>query len=156
MPHPAIITYLCIKGGVTFNRDEKERCPKTPPLTLTTITKPSSNKGKGKLKEIEEKGRRVEHNEQALALSLVKIRNERQGSASPDWLIETNTDAHQRKHGENSRQQSSNSDLMDMLRKMEHKMQERDAQLKIQLEMRDQYLEAKIRRKYQYMHELIK
>ena len=57
MPHPTIITYLYIKGGVTFNRDEKERSPKSPPLTLTAFTKPPSNKGKEKLKEVEEEGR---------------------------------------------------------------------------------------------------
>ena len=54
MPHPLIITHLCIKGGITFNRYEENTYPKTSLLTLTTFTKPSSNKGKGKLKEVED------------------------------------------------------------------------------------------------------
>ena len=57
MPHPAIITYLCIKGGVTFNRNEEEECPKTSPLTLTAFTKPPFNKSKKKLIETEVEGR---------------------------------------------------------------------------------------------------
>ena len=76
LPHPAIVTYLCIKGGVTFNRDEEERCPKTPPLTLTAITKPTAIKGKKKLKEAMEERRENETelevfdlNVQALVLS---------------------------------------------------------------------------------------
>ena len=39
IPHLALITLLCIKGGVTFSEAEKERCPKAPPITLTGITK---------------------------------------------------------------------------------------------------------------------
>ena len=45
IPHPSTITTLCIMGRVQFNMEEEERCPKTPPLTLTVITslgKPSS------------------------------------------------------------------------------------------------------------------
>ena len=58
MPHLAIITYLCISGGVKFNRvEEEERCSKTSPLTLTAITKLPLDKGKGKMKENEEGGR---------------------------------------------------------------------------------------------------
>ena len=69
MPHLTIITYLCIKEGVKFNREEEERCSKTSTLTLTSITKPPSDKGKGKLKEIEEDGRNGEQKEHAIVLS---------------------------------------------------------------------------------------
>ena len=31
IPHPSLITLLCIKGGVKFNSEEEERCPKTSP-----------------------------------------------------------------------------------------------------------------------------
>ena len=36
MPHPALITLMCIKGGVTFNEIE-EKCPRASPLTLTGV-----------------------------------------------------------------------------------------------------------------------
>ena len=54
MPHPSIITHLCIKGGVTFDKEEEENCLAISHLTLTTITKTLENKGKEKLKGVEE------------------------------------------------------------------------------------------------------
>ena len=39
IPHPSLITLLCIKGGVKFNDEEEERCPNTSPLTLTGVLK---------------------------------------------------------------------------------------------------------------------
>ena len=38
IPHPALITLLCIKGGVTFSKTEK-KCPRFCPLTLTRVLK---------------------------------------------------------------------------------------------------------------------
>ena len=38
IPHPALITLLCFKGGVTFS-ETKERCPRSSPLTLTGVLK---------------------------------------------------------------------------------------------------------------------
>ena len=38
IPHPALITLLCIKGGVTFNETE-EKCPRSSPITLTRVLK---------------------------------------------------------------------------------------------------------------------
>ena len=39
IPHPSLITLLCIKAGVKFREVEEERCHKASPLTLTRITK---------------------------------------------------------------------------------------------------------------------
>ena len=118
---------------LTFNRDKEERCPQTPPLTLIAFTKPPSNKGKGKLKEVEESGRNSEHNEQALVLSIVKRRDEKQRSASPIWVMSPNSGAYQNEQAQGSRQQGSNLELVEILRRMEQNMQERDSQLKAQL-----------------------
>ena len=41
IPHPFLITLLCIKGGVNFNKEEEERYPKTSPLTLIGVLKAS-------------------------------------------------------------------------------------------------------------------
>ena len=54
MPHPSIITHLCLKGGVIFDKDEEEKCHVVPHLTLTAIIKNPTNKGKKKLNEAEE------------------------------------------------------------------------------------------------------
>ena len=39
IPHPSLITFLCIKGGVKLSDEEEEKCPKSFPLTLIGITK---------------------------------------------------------------------------------------------------------------------
>ena len=39
IPHPSLITLLCIKGCVKFNEEKEERWPKTSPLTLTGVLK---------------------------------------------------------------------------------------------------------------------
>ena len=57
IPHPSIITYLCLKGGVTFDQEEEEKCLAISLLALTAITKTPANKGKEKLKGVEEEGR---------------------------------------------------------------------------------------------------
>ena len=38
IPHPTLITLLCIKGGVTFN-ETKEKCLRSSPLSLTRVLK---------------------------------------------------------------------------------------------------------------------
>ena len=38
IPHPTLITLLCIKGGVTFSETE-EKCLRASPLTLTGVLK---------------------------------------------------------------------------------------------------------------------
>ena len=38
IPHPAMITLMCIKRGVAFNETE-ERCLRSSPLTLTRVLK---------------------------------------------------------------------------------------------------------------------
>ena len=38
IPHPTLITLLCIKGGVTFSEIE-EKYPRSSPLTFTRVLK---------------------------------------------------------------------------------------------------------------------
>ena len=40
IPHPSLITLLCVKGGVKFSKEEEERCQKASPLTLVGVIKP--------------------------------------------------------------------------------------------------------------------
>ena len=38
IPYPALITFLCINGGVTFNETE-EKCPRSSLITLIGVLK---------------------------------------------------------------------------------------------------------------------
>ena len=163
MPHPSIITHLCLKGGVTFGKHEEEKCPIVPHLTLTAITKNLASKVKKSLNEAqEERGDKgvevniIETNNQALVVSTMKIRNERERSASSNWVISPKAATHQNEQAESSRQQGNNSELLEMLRRMEQRMLERDIQLRAQLEKRDQYFEEEIRKRDFFMNEAIK
>ena len=56
IPHPATITWLCLKAGVKGNWAEEEECPNSSPLTLTGISKgPRNLKKKGVMVEAESK-----------------------------------------------------------------------------------------------------
>ena len=52
IPHPTLITRLCILGGVEGDWEREENFPKTSPLTLTGITKGPKNKGREKEVEV--------------------------------------------------------------------------------------------------------
>ena len=52
IPHPTLITRLCILGGVEGDWEEEENYPRTPPLTLTGITKGPKNRGKERKAEV--------------------------------------------------------------------------------------------------------
>ena len=63
VPHPTLITRLCIMGGVERDWEEEETCPKAFPLTLIGITKGSKNRGKETEVEAEEEERDDRENE---------------------------------------------------------------------------------------------
>ena len=109
MLHPSIITHLCIKGGVTFDKDEEEKCHVVSPLTLTTITKTPVSKGKEKLEGVkeeigdkEDEMNNSELNDQALVISKQHIRNVRERSASPGWVMYPEVVAYQKDRDESS------------------------------------------------------
>ena len=74
-------------GGVTFNKEAEERCPRTPPLTLTAITKPPAIKDKRKLKEVEDMPQHGSGKEKPSTLIChyieIKCRDIHQNSAQP-------------------------------------------------------------------------
>ena len=51
IPHPSLITLLCINGGVKFNDEEEERCPKTSPLTFIGVLKAPMESEEGEMRE---------------------------------------------------------------------------------------------------------
>ena len=52
--------------------------------------------------------------------------------------------------------QSNNIELMEMLKSMKQEMQERDYQLRIQIQLRDEYMDAELRRRDQNLEEALK
>ena len=51
IPHPSLITLLCIKGRVKFNEGEEKRCPKASSLTLVGVLKAPVESEEEKRKE---------------------------------------------------------------------------------------------------------
>ena len=51
IPHPSLITFLCIKGGVKFNEVEEERSPKASHLTLVGVLKALVESEEGEKRE---------------------------------------------------------------------------------------------------------
>ena len=51
IPQPALISRLCILGGVQGDWEEEENCPKKSPLTLIGIIKGPKNKNMGRQME---------------------------------------------------------------------------------------------------------
>ena len=84
----------------------------------------------------------MENPEQAMVLSIDRIKEERQKSLSPRWNLSPDVTEYNQGPTGSSGQHNNNSDIMDMLVKMEQRMKERDDQLKLQLQFGDEYLEA--------------
>ena len=133
VPHLTLITRLCILGGVERDWEEEKTCPRASPLTFIRITKGPKNKGKEKEVEIEEEERDDRGNEQANFESSVQ---ERQRSLSPICNLSLDVREIHQEPADNLGQQSSNAEVMEMLRVIRQEMQERDKQLKIQLQLR--------------------
>ena len=84
-------------------------------LSLSLQSSRMQRKCKKKLNEVEEeRGDRgvemniSEPNNQALVVSIVKTRNERERSASPDWVIYIEAATHKKDQTESSSQQGNN------------------------------------------------
>ena len=156
IPHPALITRLCILGGDEGDWEKEENCPRTSPLTLTGITKGLKNRGR----EREAKVTRDE--EEHIEINQMQLKNEgpekqqRQRSVSPILTLSPNVrQAHWEQAG-SSEHQSNNAELMEMLRAMRQEMQERDNQLKVQLQLRDENLDVEVKRKDHNLKEALR
>ena len=133
IPQPGTITRLCILGGVKGTREEEERCSRTSPLTLIGITRPLPSKCKEKVQEIGKEDRDGRENEKTILVSSVKEREIRQRSVSPIWTLSPDVREFHQGLTKSSEQQSNNMEILEMLKRMEQSMRERDNQLKFQL-----------------------
>ena len=85
--HPAIITSLCLLGGVNKEWGKEETYPRASPLTLTGVKKGPKNKGKEKEIEMEEDRGKERCNELVQWESPPQKQQEFQGSLSLNWNV---------------------------------------------------------------------
>ena len=91
-----------------------------------------------------------------MVLSIDRRREERQKSLSPRWNLSPYVREYNQELAGSSRKQSSNSEIMDMLRRIEQGMQERDQYLKLQLQLRDEYIDVELKRRDQNLEDALK
>ena len=156
IPHPATITWLCIKAGVKGNWVEEEECPNASPLTLTCVSQgPRNLKKKGVLVGAESKNEEENAGQEEDNLMV-----DNQEGLDPDTQPEGNTsmfiedvaaddgspidfttplassppmgNRNFREPGESSRGAPENKQIMEMLLSMQKSMEERDKKWDLQ------------------------
>ena len=118
VPHPALITRLCILGGVEGDWEEEETCPKTSPLISTGAIKGPKNRGKEKEVEIkreEEDNREVDQIQFDNATPKHPQRHE---GLSPILTVSPELRQIHQEQAESSGLHDNNTKLMEMLKVM--------------------------------------
>ena len=177
IPHPATITWLCLKAGVKGSWAEEEEFPNASPLTLTGVSKgPRNQKKKGVMVEAEsrdeeENARQEENN----------LMVENQEEQNPETQPEGNTPMFTedmaaddrspidfttplassppmrnmdfREPGESSRRAQENNQIMEMLISMQKSLEEKENKWSLQQQFREEAYEAELRRRDQQWEE---
>ena len=177
IPHPATITWLCLKAGVKGNLAEEKECPHASPLTLTSVSKgPRNLKKKGIM--VEAKSRNEEDNAEQEEENLITDNQEehipetQQEGNTPMFIDDIVADDRDpidftdplasslplrnrnfRETGESSRGASENNQIMEMLLSMQNRMEEREKRWSIQQQFRDDTYEAELKRRDQQWEE---
>ena len=171
IPHPAIITRLCIRAGVKGSWVEEEECPNASPLTLTGISKGPRNQKKNEV-IVEEDSREEEENaRQEEDTLMVEDQQEQDPETQPEgntsmFAEDMATDERSpidyttplassppmrnrdfREPGESSRGAQGNNEIMEMLISMQKSMEEREEKWRIQQQFREEVYEAELRRR---------
>ena len=126
VPHPTLITRLCILGGVEGDWEEEKTCPKTSPLTLVGVIKGPKNRGKEKEAKIEREERGNIEIEQIQFDSAVSEHLQRQEDLSPILTVSLDLRQYHQEQAESSKYHGNKIELMEMLKAMRQDMQERD------------------------------
>ena len=158
IPHPVIITVLCLKAGVKGVWEEEEEVPLTSPLLLTGVSKgPRNQKKKGVLIKTRKEAptaRQEEENPKTPpeTNTFTFADNEGQDERSPlDFSIPLASSPPMqnrtfREQGESSRGAQENNSIMEMLISMQSRMEERGKRCSIQQKFRDDTYEAELKR----------
>ena len=155
IPHPGLISRLCILGGVQGEWEEKENCPKTSPLTLTGITKGPKNRGRGsQVEAVQEEEEPAELQHLHLEGETTKLPQKQRGASSILPFSPEVRPVHQ-EYAEGFEPLRNNSTVLEMLNAMKQGMEEMDNQLKLQLQLRDEYMEDELRKRDQNLEEAL-
>ena len=177
IPHPATITWLCLRAGVKGDWAEEEECPNASPLTLTGVKKgPRNQKKKGVMVEAEsrdeEENARQEEDNLMVENQEEQIPETQQEGNTPMFIEEMAADNRSpidfttllansppmrnmdfRESGESSRGAPENNQIMEMLLSMQKSMKERDKKWSLQQQFREDVYEAELRRRDQQWEE---
>ena len=165
IPHPAIVTILCLKAGVKGAWETEEEVPLTSPLLLTGVSKgPRSQKKKGLLIKTREEApvarQEEENSENPVETNTFTFAdNEGQNEGSPmDFSLPLASSPPVqnrtfREQGESSRGAQENNSIMEMLTSMQNRMEEREKRWSIQQKFREDTYEVELKRRDQQWEE---
>ena len=165
IPHPATITFLCLKAGVKGVWEKEEEIPRTSPLLLTGVNKgPRNQNRKGVLIETREEApaaRQEEENPETPPEDNTFTFVDKEGQderSSLDFSIPlANSPPMQnrtfREQGESSRGAQENNSIIEMLISMQSKMEEIEKRWSIQQQFRDDTYEVELKRRDQQWEE---
>ena len=173
IPHPATITWLCIRAGVKGNWAEEEECPNASPLTLTGVSKrPRNLKKKGVMVGAESRNEE-ETAEQEEDNLMVDNQEEQILETQPEGNTPMFTEdvaandrspidfttplassppmgnINFREPRESSRGAPENNQIMETLLSMQKSMEERDKKWNPQHQFREEMYETELRRRDQ-------
>ena len=171
IPHPVIITRLCIRDGVKGSWAEEEECPNASPLTLTGVSKgPRNQKKKGVIVETDSRDEEESARQEEDTL-MVEDQEEQNPETQPEGktsMFAEDMAADERspidfttplassppmrnmdfrEPGESSRGAQENNQIMEMLNSMQKSMEEREKKWSLQQQFREEVYEAELRRR---------
>ena len=154
IPHPTLISGLCILRGVQRDWEEEENFPKTLPLTLIGITKGPKNRNRGRhVEAVREEEEPIEIQQSQLEGEAPELQ-QMQRSVSPILTFSPEGRQVHQEQAESSEPLGSNAAVLDLLKAMKQEMEERDNQLKLQLQLRDEYMEVELKMRDQKLEEV--
>ena len=165
IPHPATVTVLCLKAGVKGNWEAEEEVPLTSPLLQTGVSKgPRNQKKKGVLIKTGEEAPAVGQKEENSgnpvgANTFTRADNEGQSEGSPmDFSFPLASSPPMqgrtfREQGESSRGTYENSSMIETLKAIQNKMEERQKEWRLQQEFREEVYEKELKRRDQEWEE---
>ena len=165
IPHPTTVTVLCLKAGVKGDWEAEEEVPLTSPLLLTGVSKgPRNQKKKGVLIKTREEApaaREEEVNTEAspdnnnFTFADTAGQDDRSPVDFSSPLASSPPMQHRtsREQGESSRGTYENSSMMETLKAIQNKMEEREKEWKLQQEFREEVYEKELKRRDQEWEE---